>query len=163
MNKRLGIALAGYLALWAGAAGGIIYGMLLAGYSARVGVASAFVLFLFVNGSLAHRARVRQFRLEGKEPPSYFQFLFFPQGFPKFKEQAPRFDHFLVGIAAALTGLFLVFCGVGLAFAGDWSRVSQPVLLASVCVILAAIGVVFLYLAWRLVAFSFRGRPTNVA
>ena len=162
MNRRLGFALAAYLALWAAVAGGIIYGILLAGYSAWVGVASAFVLFLFVNGSLAHRARVRQFRLEGKEPPSYLQVLF-PQGFPKFKEEAPRFDHFLVGIAAALTGLFFVFLGVGLAFGGDWSRVPQPILLGSVCVILAAIGALFLYFAWRLVAFSFRRRPTDVA
>jgi hypothetical protein len=162
MNKRLGLALAAYLALWAVVAGGIVYGTVLAGCSAWVGVGSAFVLFLIVNGSLAHGARVRQFRSEGKVPPSYFKFLF-PQGFPRFKEEAPRFDHFLVGVAAALTGLFLVFCGVGLALAGDWSRVSQPILMASVCAILAALGALFLYLAWRLFAFSLRRRPTNVA
>ena len=164
MNKRLGFALAAYLALWAAVTAGLIYGIVLAGYSAWIGVASGFVLFLCVNGSLAHRARVRQFRLEGKEPPSYLQFLFLRRGFPKFKEEAPRFDHFLVGMAAALTGLFFVFLGLGLAFGSDWSRVSQPILLGSVSVILAAIGAVFLYLAWRMVAFSFRPKPpTNVA
>jgi len=53
MSTRLRIALAAYLALWAAIAGGIIYGTVQAGYSAWVAVASAFLLFLFVNGSLA--------------------------------------------------------------------------------------------------------------
>jgi hypothetical protein len=164
MNKRLGLALAAYIALWGAVAAGIIYGIVLAGHSAWVGVGSAFLLFLFVNGSLAYRARVRQFRLEGKEPPSYFRFLVFPEGFPRFKQDAPKFDHFLVGIGAALTGVFFGFCGVALAFGAEWSRIPQPMLVATLCVVLAGVGALFLYLAWRLVAFGLRKRsPTNVA
>jgi hypothetical protein len=162
MDKRSRFAFAAYLALWAAAAGGIIYGMLWAGYSAWVAVPSAFLLFLFLNGSLAYRARVRQLRLEGKEAPSYLQFLFFPQGSPKFKEPAPRSTHLLVGIAAALTGLFFMFCGVALAFDAEWSRISNPILAASICMVLVGLGALFLYLAWRLVAFRTRPR-TNVA
>src|SRR5262245_22730337 len=161
MNKRFGLALAAaYLALWAAIAGGIIYGVVQAGYAAWVAVVSALLLFGVVNGSLAYRVRVRQLRLEGKEPPPYFQYLFFPRGSPKFKEAAPRFDHVLVGIAAALTGLFLLFCGLAVAFTADWSRISQPILGASMCVILAAIGALFLYLAWRCFGFA-RKQPTN--
>jgi hypothetical protein len=126
MTKRLGFALAAYLAVWATVAGGVIYGIVRAGYSGWVGVTAAFLLFGFVNGSLAYRGRARQLRLEGKEPPPYLRYLFFPQGSPKFKEEAPRFDHLLVGIAAALTGLFFVFCGAALAFDAKWSRISQP-------------------------------------
>jgi hypothetical protein len=151
VNQRLGFAVAAYLALWTAVAGSIIYGIVLAGYSAWVAVAFAFVLFVFVNGSLAYIARVRQFRLEGKEPPAYFQYLFFPQGFPRYKDEAPRSTHFLVGIAAALTGLFFVFCGVALAFDAEWSRISYPIAAAGFCVILAGMGAAFLYLAWRLV------------
>jgi hypothetical protein len=162
MNKRLGFALAAYLAIWVSVAAGIVYGIVQAGYPAWVAVVSAFLLFVFVNGSLAYTARARRLRLEGKEPPPYFKFLFFPQGFPKFKEQAPKFDHFLVGIAAAITGLFFLFCGAGLAFGADWSRISQPMLVASICLVLAGIGAVFLYFAWRAFAFT-RTRPTNVA
>ena len=162
MNKRLGFALAAYLAIWAFVATAIVYGLVRAGYPTWVAVISAFLLFVFVNGSLAYRARARQLRLEGKEPPPYFKFLLFPQGLPKFKEQAPKFDHFLVGIAAAITGLFFLFCGVGLAFGADWSRVSQPMLVASICLVLAGIGTLFLYLAWRAFAFT-RTPPTNVA
>ena len=88
---------------------------------------------------------------KGKEPPPYFQYLFFPQGFPRYKDEAPRSTHFLVGIAAALTGLILVFFGVALAFDADWSRIAHPIAAASFCVILAGMGALFLYLGWRLV------------
>lgn len=157
-----GFALAAYVAFWAAVAGGVIYGIVRAGYSVWVAVASAFLLFLFVNGSLAYRVRVRQLRLEGKEPPPYLRYLFFPQGWPKYKEEAPKSAHFLVGIAAALTGLFFVFCGVALAFDAEWSRVSQPIVAISICLVLAGVGASFLYLAWRLIAFG-RRSPTNVA
>jgi hypothetical protein len=162
MNNRLAFALAAYVAIWALVAAGIVYGIVQAGYPAWVAVVSAFLLFVFVNGSLAYKGRARQLRLEGKEPPTYFKFLFFPRGFPRPKEQAPKFDHFLVGIAAAVTGLFFLFCGAGLAFGADWSRISQPILVASICLVLAGIGAVFLYLAWRAFAFI-RTLPTNVA
>jgi hypothetical protein len=116
-----------------------------------VAVAFAFLLFVFLNGSLAYRARVRQFRLKGEEPPPYFQYLFFPQGFPRYKDEAPGSTHFLVGIAAALTGVFFVFCGVALALDAEWSRISYPIAAASFCVILAGMGALFLCLGWRIV------------
>lgn len=162
MNKRMGLALTAYLALWAAVAMGIIYGIIQAGYSAWVGVASAFLLFLFVNGSLAYRARARKLTLEGKKAPPYLQYLFFPRGLPKYKEEAPRSTHLLVGIAAALTGVFFLFCGVALAFDAEWSRIPNPILASSICLILVCVGALFLYLAWRLVAFGTRPR-TNVA
>jgi len=162
MNKRLALATAAYLAFWAAIAGGIIYGVARGGYPSWVGAVCAFVLFAFVNGSLAYRARVRQLTSEGKQAPSYFRYLLFPQGSPQFKDAAPRFEHFLVGIASALIGLFLFFCGVALAFDAEWSRISQPVLVASICVSIAGIGALFLYLAWRCLS-SIRKQPANVA
>ena len=161
MNTRLKLGLAAYLLLWAAIAGGIIYGIVQAGYPAWAAVAFAFLLFTVANGSLAYGARARQSRLEGKEPPPYLRYLFFPQGFPKFRQAAPRFEHFLVGIAAILTGLFFVFCGVALAFTAEWSRISQPILVASICAILAGIGTLFLYFAWR--CFGFARKRANVA
>ena len=162
MSTRLRLALVAYLALWAVIAGGIIYGVAQAGYSAWNAAAFAFLVFLFGNGSLGYIVRSRQLRLEGKEPPRYLHYLFFPQGVPKLKQEAPRSTHLLVGIAAALTGVFFVFCGVALAFDGDWSRISQPLLVATICIVLAIIGVAFLYLAWRLLSFG-RKSPANVA
>ena len=162
MNTRLRLAIAAYSALWAAIAGSIIYGVMRAGYSALVGVTAAFLAFIFVNGSLAYVARARQLRREGKEPPRYFHYLFLPQGVPKFREEAPRSTHVLVGVAAALTGVFFLFCGVALALDGDWSRVSQPLLVATICIVLAGIGVAFLYLAWRLLSFGGKSHA-NVA
>jgi hypothetical protein len=157
MSTRLRFALAAYLALWVAIAGGIIYGIVGAGYSAWVAVAFSFLLFVLVNGSLAYRARVRQLEREGKESPRYLQYLSFPQGYPKFKQEAPRSAHLLVGIAAALTGVFFVSCGVALAFDAEWSRISQPLLAAAICIILASFGVAFIYFAWRLLSFG--GKP----
>ena len=162
MTMRLRLALAVYLALWAAVAGGMIYGVVRVGYSAWVAVAFAFLLFVFVNGSLANRARVRQLRLEGKEPPRYLQYLFFPRGSPNFKQEAPRSTHLLVGVATALTGAFFVFCGVALAFDAEWSRISQSHLVAAICILLASIGAAFLYLSWRLLSFG-KKSPANVA
>jgi protein-S-isoprenylcysteine O-methyltransferase Ste14 len=75
--------------------------------------------------------------------------LNFPRGFPKFKEEAPRSTHLLVGIAATVTGIFFMYCGVALVFDAEWSRISHPVLAASICMFLAGLGALFLYLAWR--------------
>lgn len=163
MSTRLRIALAAYLTLWAAIAAGVIYGVVRTGYSSWVAVVSTFLLFVFVNGLLAYRARARQLRLEGQEPPRYLQYLFFPQGRPKFKEEAPRSTHLLVGVPATLTGIFFMFCGVALAFDAQWSRISQPFLAAAICIVLTSLGAVFLYLAWRLLSFGKKVRETNVA
>lgn len=162
MSTRLLLGLAAYLSLWAAIAAGIVYAMVQVGYSAWAGGIWAFLTFLFLNGSLAYRAKVRQLRSEGKEPPQYFQYIFFPQGRPKFKEAAPRSTHFIVGFATALTGAFFVFCGIALAFDAEWSRISKPFIAAAICIVLAGIGVAFLYLAWRLLAFN-KKAPPNVA
>ncbi len=153
MTRRLRLALAAYVAIWVCVAAGVVYGIVLAGYPVWLAVVSAFLVFALVNGSLAYRARAKQLRLEGREVPGYFTFLFFPGGVPKAKEQASKFDHVLVGTAAAITGLFLLFCGAGLALGADWSRMAQPMLAAGLCFALGAIGALFLYIAWRAFAF----------
>src|SRR5262245_34883040 len=135
MSKSLGAALAAYLALWAAVAGGIIYGIVRAASPCWVAVPGSFLLLVVENRSMAHRARVRQLRAEGQEPPPYLRYLFFPQGLPRFKEKAHRFEHLVVGIGATLTGVFLVFCGVALAFDAGWSRISQPLLAAAICIV----------------------------
>jgi hypothetical protein len=160
MIKRL--AIASYVAVWIALAGGVIYGVVRSGYSMSIAVASAFILFLLVNGSLAYLARARQLRMEGKEPPRYLSYLFFPHGLRIYKEEAPKSTHLLVGIAAALIGAFFVFCGVALAFDAEWSHISQPLVAAAICIVLASIGAVFLYLAWRLLTFG-RRTAANVA
>ena len=158
MNKRVALTL--YLALWAAIVTAVIWGVVSAGYPLWVALVSAYLLFVFLNGSLAYRFRASRLRAEGKEPPPYLQYLFLPTGVPKFTEEAPRSMHALVGIAAALTGAFFSFCGVALAFDAEWSRIPHPVIAVTICLVLAGIGAAFLYLAWRLFA---HGRRLNDA
>ena len=157
MNKRLALSL--YLALWVAIAAAVIGGIVGAGYPLWTAVVSACLLFVFLNGSLAYGFRARRLRLEGKNPPPYLRYLFLPNGIPRFTEAAPRSTHVLVGIAAALTGAFFLFCGAALAFDAQWSLIPHPIIAAAMCLALAGIGAAFLYLALRL--FAFWRRPSD--
>ena len=130
-------------------------------YPLWAAVAAAYLLFLFLNGSLAYRSVSRRLTIEGKKPPPYLQYIFLPTGIPKFKEEAPRSTHVFVGVAALVTGAFFVFCGVALAFDAEWSRIAHPFVPAAICLFLAGIGAAFLYVAWRL--FAFRRLPSDAA
>lgn len=160
MNKRLVLTL--YLALWAAVAGSLMYGTIRAGYSIWAATGFAFFLFFFVNGSLSYWGLVRRLKIEGREPPGYFRYLFFPKGLPKAKGPAPRSTHLLVGVAATATGAFFSFCGIALAFNIPWLLTDHPLFGASVCIVLAGIGGVFLYAAWRLFSFA-KESSANVA
>lgn len=157
MNKP--VALTTYFALWAIAVGGIIYWMLSSGYSLLVAVACAYLLFVFVNGSIAYRAHVWRLRSEGKKPLPYFRYLLFPLGISKLREEAPRSTHLLVGVVTLVTGVFFVYCGIALAFDAEWSRIPSPLLVVTLCLVPGSIGVTLLYAAWRL--FAFRGRSQS--
>ena len=159
MNKHFALTL--YLALWAALSAGVIFGMIQAGYSLWAAGISAYILFVFLNGSLAYWSLARRLRLEGKEAPPYLKYLFLPNGIPKFKEEAPRSAHVLVGVAAAITGVFFVYCGAALAIDGEWSRIPHPFVAAIMCLVLAGIGAAFLYLAWRM--FASRRLPNDAA
>jgi len=148
-----------YLTLWAIVTIGIVYFAVHAGYP-WVAVICAYLLFVFLNGTLAYKARSHQLKLQGKDPPPYSRYLFVPSGFPRFKQEAPRFAHMVVGIAAAITGAFFVFCGVALALDAEWSRILNPILVAAICLVPTGIGGVLLYLAWRILISG--KRSTNV-
>jgi hypothetical protein len=150
------IALTMYLLLWAAIAAAAIWGMASAGFPLWVAVVLVFLLFWFLNGTLAYRAKARQLRGEGKEPPGYVRYLLIPAGVPKFREQAPRSMHGLVGIAAFATGAFFWFCGGWLALTAQWGRISDPMVVGVFCLVLVGMGTTFLYLAWRLFVASRR-------
>lgn len=159
MNRRIALAL--YLAIWAAIVIGVIWYMTQVGYSLWAAVVAAYLLFAFLNGSLAYRSLARRLRLEGKRPPPYLRYLFFPEGIPKFKKEAPRSTHVFVGIAALITGAFFVFCGVALTFDAEWSRIAHPLVAVGICLGVTSIGGAFLYLALRL--FRFARLPDDAA
>jgi len=150
MNKRLTLIV--FLALWVALSAGIIFAINRAGYSLWIAIPSAYFIFVFVNMSLAYKFRVHQLRLEGKEAPPYLQYLFF--GMSKPKGAAPRSTHIIVGITTALAGVFFLYCGVALTFDAEWSRITQPAIAATICLVLSGIGVAFLYLTWQIIAFK---------
>jgi hypothetical protein len=154
MNKRFALTL--YLAVWAGISAGVIFGITRAGYPLWAAVSIAYLLFMILNGSLAYIFFARRRRLEGNEVPSYLRYIFLGSGTRKYKEGADRFTHLLVGVAAALLGAFLVFCGGALAMRVDWARMPHPFIGTAMCLVLAGIGVAFLYVAWRCFASALR-------
>ena len=154
MNRRIRLASAVYLVVWVMVGCYFVYRVVQAGYSAIPAVAGAVLLFACVNGSLSYLANSQRSRSHGEKPPPYLQHVFLPGGVPSLDQAAPRFTHLLVGVPAALTGSFLVFCGIALAFNAEWSRISQPILAATLCLSLAAGGLVLLWLAWKLIAFA---------
>ena len=157
MNKRLALAL--YLALWAAIAAAVIWGVVSAGYPVWIAVVLAFELFALVNRSLAYWLHARRLRREGKDAPPFLRYLFLANRIPRFTEAAPRSTHALVGIAAALASAFFLFCGAALAFDAQWSLIPHPIIAAAICMGLAGIGAVFLYLTFRL--FAFWRRPSD--
>ena len=162
MDKRLRLALTAYLSLWAAIAAGVIYGIVRAGYSIWLAVTAAFLMFFIVNGSLSYGFQVRKLRAEGKPAPRYFQYLLFPKGRPKFKDEAPGSTHVLVGIAAMLLGGFILFCGIALVWDGQWSRISEPYVVAASCAVVIGVGASLLYSGWKIL-ISARRLPDDAA
>jgi len=160
MGRRA--ALTVYLAAWAALLLGVIYWLRKSGVPVWAGIVGAWLLFMLVNGTLAYKARALRLRSEGKQAPSYFRYVFFPTGAPKFKDEAPTSTHYLVGVIALVAGAFLVFCGVGLAVSAQWSRMPHPIAAMGLCLIPSSIGVALLYFAWR--CFAVRSSSSrNVA
>lgn len=159
MNKHLAVTL--YLALWVAFSAIVIYGMYHAGLPLWASLGTAYFLFVFLNGTLAYRFRVKQLRSMGKEAPPYLKYIFLPKGAKTFKDKAPRSTHIITAIAAALMGAFFMFCGVALSVDAEWSHIKQPLIAASLCLGLIAIGAFFLYLAWRI--FSSRETENDTA
>ena len=154
MNKRA--AITSYLLLWLAIAVAVTWGMVGTGCPLWVALVSVYFLFVFANGSLAYSVRARRLRAEGKSPPPFLQYLWNPTGVSMTKEKAPKSAHVLASIAAALTGAFFSYCGIALAYDAEWSRITHPVIAATICLALIGMGVALFYLAWRLIAATNR-------
>lgn len=110
-----------------------------------------YLAFFFLNGALAYLHRSRLLRLEGREPPTYWRYLF-SGAVPNFKDEAPKPLQVVVGIAAAIGGVFFVACCVALAHDAEFSRIPHPIFVAVFCFVLAGLGATLLYVGWRLIA-----------
>ncbi|MEM6998753.1 MAG: hypothetical protein AAF419_02815, partial [Pseudomonadota bacterium] len=150
------VALISYLILWFIILASVIWSMVQFEYPLWLGFVTAYLLFLFLNGSLSYWYIRKKHKNEGTKSPPYLSYILFPDGVPKLRNDAPRFMHVIVGIAALFIGAFLTFCGIALAIDSNWPNIPQPFLGATFCLILFFIGILFLYLSWRLFVFRIK-------
>ena len=159
MKKQ--VALAAYWILWAALTAIVIHVAGRFGISLWEAGALAFLSFIFVNGTAAYSIHAKRLRSEGREPPPYLEYVFFPKGAPRSTEEAPRSQKLFVAALAGVMGAFLVYCGVALALDGEFSRIPHPIAAGLLCFVISGIGAMLLYLTWRLLASS--KQPRHVA
>src|SRR5258706_10748984 len=114
-----------YFAAWAAIAAGLIYLVTHAGHPFWIAATLAYLLFWVVNGSLVYVFRARQLRREGKQPPSYLMYLFFPKGVRQ-TVTVLRPLRVLLGILISLGGALFVIVGLMLA-GSEFSSMPHPI------------------------------------
>ena len=151
MRSTLAAAVAIYFGAWSAAAVLAVWLAPAAGYPLWLGLVAVFVLFWLVNGSLAYRYRARQLRQEGREPPPFLTYLFFPKPF-SFRDAIPvaRPVRIILAAVVSIGGLFLLATSAIILFAHDMSKAPHPVAGLIAVILLAGVGVGSLYMGVRL-------------
>jgi hypothetical protein len=88
-------------------------------------------------------------RSEGKEPPPFLVYLFFPKGMSA-RVPFPRPLRVIVGFVISLGGAALLVLGATIFAAVEFAKLSHPIAAAVVLVLFAALGVPILYVGFRL-------------
>lgn len=148
MKARL--FLVAYVGVWVAIAAAAIYLAVDHGFSWWHAAVPVYLLFVFVNGSLAYPFAKRRLESEGKQAPPYLSYLFFPKGRPQ-PISVPRPIRALFGIAIFLGGLLFVAFGVSRASGPNLSSVPHPIRAAVLLLVLVAMGLLFIYVGGRLV------------
>lgn len=146
MKRQLFIAM--YLGMWAAVTAGAIYLGRVLGVPSWHALLVAYLLFAFVNGSIAYVSVKRRLEAQGKRPPSYLMYLFVPRGIHE-SIAIPRILRIRVGLVIFSGGaaFALVAMVLGFQFAARAQSVGAlALLLAS-----AAMGASFIYVGLRLI------------
>jgi hypothetical protein len=139
-----------YLALWLAIAGAVVYFAMAQGYSLWLAAALIYVLFVLVNGTLAYRFRARELRQEGRVPPPFLTYLFFPKPFKLGDHVAvPRPLRLLMGIVVFVGGLFFVVTGVLILVNLNLATSAHPAGVVTMLVVFAVLGLAISYVGWR--------------
>jgi len=142
-----------YLAAWTAIATAVIYVLVRAGQPLWLALALASLLFIFVNGSLAYGVRARQLRREGKQPPRYLVYLFFPRGVQS-EVALPRPIRIILGIPIALGGALLLVFSCLMPLSTKLSQVPHPLGAVVLPLLLASLGAAFMYVGYRLLVMQ---------
>ena len=148
MNVRALTAI--YVVFWAAVAGLVVIFMTRAGYSLWFAAVVAYLLFIFLNGSLAYRFRARQLRREGKQPPSYLAYLFFPKGL-RHTVAVPRLVRILLGVIIAVGGVLFVIGAALMLKELEFSSMLHPIRTIAAVGVLIVLGSVFAIVGFRLI------------
>ena len=151
MNRRVVIGL--YVAAWATVLISVVFALNFAGVSLWLSLVLAYLLFVILNGSIAYRYRAHKLRLEGKQPPSYFTYLFFPSRFQS-TVRVPRLIRVVLGIIVSLGGVLFLLMDVVLSLHLELSKVPHPIGTIILLLILALLGAGFLYVGVRLLIMN---------
>lgn len=147
MNIRIATGL--YLGFWAAIVAGVISAITSIGYSFLLAWTLAFLLFMFLNGTLAYTLRARQLRREGKKPPPFLVYLFFPKGVQA-TVAVPRAVRIILGIFVLLGGVFFLLASVLLIGRLDSSKALGLHGAIVLFLVLVMLGVVSVYIGFRL-------------
>lgn len=121
-------------------------------------VIGAVVVLFFLNGTLSYIYRARQMRSEGKEPPSYLRYMFFPVSFYG-RVPMPRSVRWPLGLIVFVGGLLFVLLGVALMLLVDPSKLAHPLLLLVPILIFAPLGAGIGYVGWRMLRMKNEDEP----
>jgi hypothetical protein len=109
----------------------------------------AYLLFIFVNGSLAYRFRAQQLRREGKQPPSYLWYLFFPKGL-RHTVVVPRLLRVLLGIVISVGGVLFVIGGTLMLKELEFSFILHSIRALAAVGVFFVLGLAFAFVGFRL-------------
>lgn len=137
---------ASYIALWFAVAAVIAYLGAKAGQSPWLIGGGVLALFFFINGAIAYLLRSRQLRREGKQPPTYIEYLF-----QTGKREAVQPLQLPALIRIAL-GLLVIFGAVLFIFGGgvfilNFDRFAVLIVGLSFLIL----GVAFAYIGYRVI------------
>lgn len=148
---KLKLLVAMYLGSWVGLAAVLAYFGVGIGVPVWATAVSVFVVFFFVNGSLAYVYRSRHLKREGQTPPGYVNYLFQTQKISD-PVQVPAPVRVALGLIVAFGAALFVLAGGVLILGAK----NSGQLLAG-CILLA-LGSAFAYVAYRVIRMSRPGR-----
>lgn len=143
-----------YFGIWAAVTACVIYFGRVLGVQWWRAFLVAYLLFVFVNGAISYASVKRRLAAEGKRPPSYLMYLFFPRGTHE-SIAIPRVIRILVGLVIFSGGLAFVLVAMALGL-GFIARTQQVPALAPLLA-LAVLGAAFIYVGFRLVVMRADG------
>lgn len=123
-----------------------------------IAVIVVVVVLFFLNGSLAYLYRSRQMRSQGKVPPSYLRYMFFPVSFYS-RVPMPRPLRWALGLIVLGGGVLIILLGAVLAVIVDLSQIPHPVGAVVAFSVFILLGAAIGYVGLRMLRMKHENDP----